>query len=343
MTRLLATFTIALHTLAACADGPSTAVTTSAQVRTWVKQLDDDSFRARAAAEKALKKAGRPAVAELAKVVEHESVEVRNRTERILQHIVKNADFETQNEAAVVLGRILGKDVVTSLRAKWAHEWLSEKKIKVNAAVATRGEATAIVLDSVVLSDVDANRTATSIELLATNIVSLSVFKSKISPAAMNRIGNMPTVRFVSLRGENVSDETLANIKSMTSLERLSLQNTSVTDAGLAHLKPFKRLKIVDLTGSQITDEGIKSLAQIHSLETLLVNDTSLSDVGVARLADMPRLTQVRANRTKINDAALREFAKIPRLRTLWIKGTHVSDEALAEFRKQRPDCLVYK
>src|SRR5688500_6088272 len=82
------------------AEEPAAAVpATLEQIRQWVKELDADSFATRQAATRKLIEAGQPAIEEIAKVAESESLEVTTRALDVLTKLYQSNDAATRQAA----------------------------------------------------------------------------------------------------------------------------------------------------------------------------------------------------------------------------------------------------
>ena len=69
----------------------------------------------------------------------------------------------------------------------------------------------------------------------------------------MTAVGNLKSLRTLTLIQAAVTDSDLANLKGLTSLRELYLADTSVTDAGLENLKGLIALHRLDLRQTHVT------------------------------------------------------------------------------------------
>jgi hypothetical protein len=105
------------------------------------------------------------------------------------------------------------------------------------------------------------------------------------------RVARLPGVRWLTLMGNQATDEGLRHIGTMTGLEVLFIWDaSSVTDAGVAHLAGLKNLKAVHINDSNLTDASLALLSGLPSIESLSLPGNRFSDAGLARLTGKERL-----------------------------------------------------
>jgi hypothetical protein len=136
--------------------------------------------------------------------------------------------------------------------------------------------------------------------------------------ADLAHLHGLTRLRFVNLRGAQVTDAGLAHLPGLTGLERLYLDSTQVTGAGLVHLQGISRLHWLSLRGTRVTDTGLAHLEGLPGLQKLWLRGTQVTDVGLTHLQGLPGL------------------------RFVGLEGTQVTDAGLAQLRRARPKCQVY-
>jgi len=94
-------------------------------------------------------------------------------------------------------------------------------------------------------------------------------------------------ITFVSLNGEDVTDEGLEHLKNLTALEGLYLSAAQITDAGLEHLKNLTALNRLDLSNTQITGAGLEHLNNLSTLEGLYLRGAQITDAGLEHLKNL--------------------------------------------------------
>jgi hypothetical protein len=167
---------------------------------------------------------------------------------------------------------------------------------------------------------------------------------------------HLPDLRYLSLRGELVSDdflklladklpqlvelnfgqstitdEGLKQIGRLRDLEVLHIDADGVTDSGLQHVAGLTRLRRLGLNSSQIGDAGMNYLASLSRLKSLRVMRTQITDVGFARLANMSELELLSLYGAQISDAGLANLANMPKMKQLLLSGSNITDKGLEQ------------
>jgi hypothetical protein len=78
--------------------------------------------------------------------------------------------------------------------------------------------------------------------------------------AEMAHLDGLPQLKYMDLRGTELSDAGLAHVKGLNQLDELDLGDTEVTDAGLKHLNGMAQLKWISLRRTKVTDAGVNDL-----------------------------------------------------------------------------------
>jgi len=114
---------------------------------------------------------------------------------------------------------------------------------------------------------------------------------------AFERIGSMPALGNLCLRGDWVSDEVVAAIVKANRLESLKLVNVAITDAALAHFHSLPMLRELSLErwahpSHVLTDAALQHIRKIKNLALLNVQgNTGISEAALRRLwGEMPEL-----------------------------------------------------
>jgi len=105
-----------------------------------------------------------------------------------------------------------------------------------------------------------------------TNLEELNVNFSKIGDVDLS---DLTMLKRLFLRGNKLSDKTLATLQGLTDLEVLDvagppaqLPSLEITDAGLKYLKGMTKLRSLWLYDTQVTEEGAaelkRTLPRVH-------------------------------------------------------------------------------
>ena len=120
---------------------------------------------------------------------------------------------------------------------------------------------------------------------LAPKLRSLSLWRTKITPQGMAKVGWIENLRKFTLgymdRGvEGLSEadieEIAGYIAQSRTLEELTLLYTRMGDGGIAKLLPLQSLRVLDMwrgTQTSVSSEGFRQLAKFKKLEKLTVAD----------------------------------------------------------------------
>ena len=141
--------------------------------------------------------------------------------------------------------------------------------------------------------------------------------------ADVERLASLRELKWLSLKGPEVTDAFVVRLKTLKGLEGLSLARASITDECLPALAEMTHLSYLDLSEcSGITDAGLKQLASLKSL-----NDLTLA-----------------ASRVDVKKAWLQlggEFTPRP-LPQLGLDGTATTAAGLVKLQQALPNCRIY-
>ena len=118
----------------------------------------------------------------------------------------------------------------------------------------------------------------------------------EITPRELRRLRRFESLQYLALSGFNgVDDRCMPTIGDLSTLRVLSLPETNVSDEGVAHLKRLENLERLDLYGTQISDAGLQELEGLEHLHFLRLDHTDVSEAGIARLRrSLPSLDVIR-------------------------------------------------
>lgn len=93
----------------------------------------------------------------------------------------------------------------------------------------------------------------------------------------------MKRLKYVSLAGTAIGDESLHHLAELQTVETLILANTRVTDAGLMELQSMRRLRRLDLSCTLVSDHGLMTISDIMQLKEVYVGGTAVTSEGIRR------------------------------------------------------------
>lgn len=152
-------------------------------------------------------------------------------------------------------------------------------------------------------------------------------------PSIQSRTIGSPENVSLSLRGPEITDDTLANLESLRTARSLSLSETAVTDAGLAHLKQATQLRTLSISQSRITGAGLVHLASLPELTDISLFWTDVNDEALVHLTRLKKLERLSLSRAPITDAGLVHLGELGNLRSLSLRDTRVGDDGLRHLR----------
>ena len=156
------------------------------------------------------------------------------------------------------------------------------------------------------------------------SLQSLALAGIKAPPTDLEPLKSLPSLRDLSMRECELSDESWETIGNISSLSSLELYNNSqISSPGLKYLANPPRLTFLLLANDRtITDEEFAALGDISSLTYLVL---WCPDIADQRLMHLSRLTKLR------------------QLELLDLQNSQVSDKTVQELQKTLPNCTIRK
>ena len=145
-------------------------------------------------------------------------------------------------------------------------------------------------------------------------------------------------VKWLNLRGTEISDVGLAHIQHLKALKTLILEGTKVTGATFNHLRSLP-IETLILEDTKFSNEGLKSLAG-SGVQTLNLTLTRITDDGLQYLERLPKLKSLSLYSTEITDEGLL-FIYDLHLEKLFLTGTQVTETEVERLRYKLPDLVV--
>ncbi len=160
--------------------------------------------------------------------------------------------------------------------------------------------------------------------------------------------------KYLSLAGDNVSQEEFAAICGIDTLKWLDLGAAELPKQWYEEIPRLQNLRTLSLTGIELTRETLEHVAKLPALQTLVLNGTdvtgilqpiegitqlqtlhlsrsSVKDSDLAALTSLTSLGTLTLNETDITDAAAPLIAQLSGVRSLDLSGTQITDTGIAE------------
>ena len=120
-----------------------------------------------------------------------------------------------------------------------------------------------------------------------------------------------------------LSPAMVDEIAGMSSVKRLELDRSDVTDEGLNLLwRKLPELRRVSLGSTWIGDDGLKDVGLARNLEELVLEETDVTDLTVERLRGLPVLRYLNLERTRISVRSADVLAVMPALERVELPDT---------------------
>jgi hypothetical protein len=145
----------------------------------------------------------------------------------------------------------------------------------------------------------------------------------------------LPRLKVVVLRGDQVSDEWLMCVAQLPDLRGLALYGDSqgtATAAGIAQLRRAKHLEALSLSGEWLTDanlSGVRELKHLRSIEIGMA--PNVTSAMFTNFDDLTALNQLVVSRAEgVDDQHTHHLRRLKNLRALWLQGTSITDASVA-------------
>jgi serine/threonine protein kinase len=116
-------------------------------------------------------------------------------------------------------------------------------------------------------------------------------------------------LRFLSVKGTQLTDDGMQAISSISTLESLDLSDTDVSNAGCRLLRRLSKLRALRLSRTSINGNALKSIAKLTDLEELLLNGDDIS--GHLGALEPLQLRELQMMAAGLNDQDLENVSKM--------------------------------
>lgn len=173
----------------------------------------------------------------------------------------------------------------------------------------------------------------------------LDVGGLSIDDAGCRAIGEISTLRFLSIRADDFGDAGIRALSGLTSLETLRLTDVYSTSlrplaaltslkaltlhsvaSSLAPLAQHRSLQMLDLSYGEFADAELSHLASLRLRTLSLRAAESVGDSGLAHVSGMTSLDTLDLRETRVTVGALRHVSQLSLLQTLLIDATPMAN-----------------
>jgi len=141
----------------------------------------------------------------------------------------------------------------------------------------------------------------------------------RITDKDLAPIADMPFLERLYLNNTDVGDQAAMAMGQVKTLRRLSLWRTRISDEGLPHIARCRQLQVLDLHDCCVTGKGLKALEPLVNLRQLKLGGP-VNGPGLASLAKLPQLVKLDLRQTRVYFSDLAALA-----------GSRVEDLQLTE------------
>lgn len=151
-------------------------------------------------------------------------------------------------------------------------------------------------------------------------------------------IAGLERLRFVQLKGSEITDAGMDVLLKLTDLEWIELSDSpTLTEAGLARLAELPSLDGVALLGAPCTDKALERLVRIPSLRRLAIGGSGITDAGLESLLLAPNLASLRIEGSPITDRGLETLGRLRGLQDLSIFGSSATRDGFEKLWRANP------
>ena len=169
------------------------------------------------------------------------------------------------------------------------------------------------------------------------------ISNSRLGDGALAVFAKMPSIRSLSLQGNNFSDAGMKHLSGMKQLQSLwvGMGSQPITDAGVRHLAGLTGLEQLDLQSARLTAGGVAALNSLTELRSLYIDGPAggdaIGDADIEPLLGMKKLKRLSLGNTRLTAAGVRRLIGLPDLRDLSLTSPSIGEEAREGLKKERP------
>ena len=168
-------------------------------------------------------------------------------------------------------------------------------------------------------------------------------YQSRLSDAALTRIGSLDHLKTLGLRRVDLKDEDLSFLSELKKLEALFIDgNPKITDEAFAYLADLESLEHLWLDSTSVSlAEAIDGRA-FRRLKSLNLGGTLVTDAQIKNLKLLTNLESLQFSRNQLTDDGIQELGELKKLRHLTLYNTPVTSEGVARLKEKLPNCEIY-
>jgi Leucine-rich repeat (LRR) protein len=174
------------------------------------------------------------------------------------------------------------------------------------------------------------------LELLFKGIEDHTVFQIlKLSNKIQDQSGiiSLKNIKYLNLRGNDISDLNFLLNKEFPSLEIFSLNNNALSNIEDLKSISFPKLKELYLSKNKINDIDILGELELPELNILWLSDNNIINIDVLENVKFPKLLKLNLSKNKIKDISVlaHKKAKFPQLYELYLNDNEFDTNKFSE------------
>jgi hypothetical protein len=145
----------------------------------------------------------------------------------------------------------------------------------------------------------------------------------------------------LELRGEGVTDKSIAHIAKMHQLRELIVVDTSIKGDQLEQLGALTHLRHLKIAGTKLENASFRFLEKMPDLNQLTLVETGFSEEDLAHLGNCSNLRVLYVPDVRLTDRGLIHFGVLKELKYLFI-DENTSQKGAVTLRQILPDTKIF-
>ena len=162
-------------------------------------------------------------------------------------------------------------------------------------------------------------------------VIGVYIGKENAKDSIISHLNDLPNIRYLEIRSNNITESGLEKLKYMTQLQDLLIFNPNISISVLKNIKnPILMKKLIFCGKSKITLEYIKDMT---SLRVLLIKGQCVSDEEYKNINKMTCLIELSLDGNNISDKGLKYFECLSNLESLSLSSTNITGKGLIHIK----------
>ena len=153
----------------------------------------------------------------------------------------------------------------------------------------------------------------------------------KLQIVSLVGLEELPALRWLNLRRNNLQDRDLYPLFALKNLEKLNVEGNHLTEESLALLGSLEKLQSLNISANSLN--GLSGLLGFLELRELDLSFMVLRfDWHLSYLADLPKLERLTLADCQLNDAMLAHFEGLETVKSLDLRHNQISELTFLRF-----------